>query len=191
MGKTSRHPPVNPTPLEQVQAQIEERQREEQASGVLHSHDSVFPHPNDEEEDLLQSWKNRQPGQPVSVEQIHAGLMAVSQISEAAIEGGIRMAGDLNKVLPTIQMMASQISTIAVKTEVNGQAVDRLDQDFVQALGALKAVRRDVQTVKEDLHDLKEATRSIPALKEMLGEILIRLPEPSPRKPKPRRRSLV
>jgi hypothetical protein len=181
MGKNANRPPVKPTPLEQVQAQIEERQREEHASGVITSmQDSSFP-PAGDEEDLLQSWKKRDPGRPISVEQVHTGLIAVSQISEAAIEGGIRMAADLNKVLPAIQVMASQIASIAVKTEINGKTTDRLDQDFAQVVGTLNAMRKDVQLVKDELVDLRETTRAIPALKEMLGEILIRLPDPSKR----------
>lgn len=160
-------PDAERTPLEQVAAQIEARRASEE--GVEEAASSS-------EDDPTHKWKK--PGEPLTLEVLHAGLIAVSQFSEAAIEGGIKMAADLNKALPVIERTSSQVTTIASKVESISSHVHQVDGDVVQLSKTMNTVRRDVQFVKDTVAEMAEPVRQIPALKAMLGEILARLPEP-------------
>lgn len=189
MSENGDHKPKDDgrTPLERVKEKISARIAEEQGSGILSigeagGEDDVVP--ASDGEDPLYAWKRREDGKEPTLDQLHSGLIAVSQISEAAIEGGINMAADLNKALSTIAVTASQAATIASKTEANAAAIDKVDEDCARMDMGLKTVRKDVQSIKEDLAEVKLGIRQLPAIKEMLGEILTRLPDPKPKKRK-------
>ena len=185
MSDNGDHKPKNfgRTPLERVKDKISARIAEEQGSGVSSAvEEDVVP--ASDGDDPLYAWKKREKGKEPTLDQLHDGLVAVSQISEAAIEGGINMAADLSKALSTIAVTGSQVATIASKTEANACAIDKVDEDCARMAISLNTIRKDVQSLKEDMVEVKAAARQMPVIKEMLGEILARLPEPEPKKRK-------
>ena len=172
-----------PTPLDEVKARIEARQAEEARSGVVSALDDPFavvPASEDETDPLR--WKKREGN--VTLEDLHEGLIAVSQYSEAAIEGGIKMAADLSKALPTIERTASQVTTVAAKHATTAAHVHQVDESVAALAKTMNAVRKDVQFVKDAVAEMQAPVRQIPAIKELLGEILARLPEPRTKRPR-------
>jgi hypothetical protein len=128
--------------------------------------------------DPLTEWKRRVPGKAVTLEQVHSGLIATCEYSEAAIEGGIKMAADVHEVVQTVALRTHQIEVLTAKVEVNSAFMNKVDEELASNNKALHEVRKDVQFLKDDLREVRDATRQIPAIKDMLGEILARLPEP-------------
>lgn len=158
-----KHPQdlVERSALEEVREAIETRQAEEEALPEIP--DSV---------ELPLSWKT----DPVTLETLHEGLLAVSKISEAAIEQNIETANELKRVLPSIERSAILVEILAAKMEAVHHYTDHVDDDLVRIAKTLKMVRRSVQSIREDVAEMKGPVSQIPALKEMLGEILARLP---------------
>lgn len=114
------------------------------------------------EPDPVHGWKRIPVGQPVTLNQLHEGLIAVSQISEAAIEEGIRIAADLKHVLPAIEQATAQFQGLLVELQ--------------RVQSTLVSVRKDIQALKDDTRDLTEQVRLVPAIKAMLGDVLMKLP---------------
>lgn len=110
----------------------------------------------------MYGWKRIPPGQSITLEQLHGGLIAVSQISEAAIEGGIKMAADLRVVLPFLERLSGQL--------------DELTTELRAVQGSLNSYRKDIQALKDDTLDLAEKVRLVPAIKSMLADVLAKLP---------------
>jgi hypothetical protein len=169
------------TPLEAVEARIAARM---QAEPLLVG--ATIPAPEGleveeespiTEDDPLSSWKKRVPGKPVTLEQVHAGLIATCEYSEAAIEGGIKMAADVHEVVQTVDLRTQQIAMLTAKVETNSSHTHKVDEELSSANKMLSEVRRDVQFLKDDMREVKETTKKIPAIIDMLGEILARLPE--------------
>lgn len=163
-------PPVERTALETVQESIEGHRAEEAVTG-LPTEELGLP---SSDEDILYGWKRKEA--PVTLDVLHEGLIAVSQIAEASIEAGIKIGSDLRKVLPTIARNATQIDIIAAKVEANSSHVNQVDQDVVNSGKVLDEIRRDVQFLKDDMREVKLALGVLPAIKELLGEILTKLP---------------
>lgn len=185
------HEKPSRTPLERVKERIAARIVEERGSGVMASIEEVSPDddgPTSDANDPLYAWKRREDGTSPSLEQLHSGLVAVAEISEAAIEGGINMAADLHKALPAIDKASVQIGVIAAKTEANSKSIDEVDEDLSKLSKTVHGVRKSVQAMQVDIDEIKAHTRQIPAIKEMLGEIIARLPDPSEPKTKTRRK---
>jgi hypothetical protein len=111
-------------------------------------------------EDLVHGWKQTQ--HPPTLGQLHAGLLSVSQIAEAAIELGVGISADIREILPTLQQVSTQLQAFSVEL--------RSVQD------TLMTFKRDIQSLKEDTRDMADTVRSIPGIKLMLTEILTRLP---------------
>jgi hypothetical protein len=166
------------TPLEAVQERIATRLRLETVEVVPMS----VPPSSSPEEDPLTAWKMRVPGQPVTLEQIHAGLIATCEYSEAAIEGGLRMAADVHEVVKTVDQRTQQIAILTAKAESTSAFVHKVDDELASNNEILKAVRKDVQFLKDDVREIKEysmeSARQLPVIKEMLAEIIGRLPAP-------------
>lgn len=144
------------SPLDAVVQRITERQQEEAAAKVVAA---IV-------EDPVYGWKDILVGAPVSLEQLHAGLIAVSQIAEAAIEGSIKMAADLKQVLPALEAVSGQLKDFMI--------------ELSKAQSTLNSFKRDIQSLKDDTRDLSEKVRLVPAMKRMLADVLTRLPEDSP-----------
>jgi hypothetical protein len=172
-----RHRPDKPeaveqTALEEVVTLIEERRAEEVAEGEPPLSDDNDEHPSGK-------WKK---AEPLTLDVVREGLITVSKYAEAAIEGGIRMAADLNKALPTIERTEVQARIIASKLETTSSHVHQVDNDVAKLSRTMTAVRKDVQFIKDTVSDMAEPVRQIPAIKELLGDILARLPEPRKRR---------
>ncbi len=168
------------TPLEVVEQRIATRLRLETVEVVPSGP------PSSSEEDPLSAWKMRVPGKPVTLEQIHAGLIATCEYSEAAIEGGLKMAADVHEVVRTVDQRTQQIAILTAKAEVTSAFVHRVDEELASNNEILKAVRKDVQFLKDDVREIKqyalESARQLPVIKEMLADLIGRFPEPEPSK---------
>ena len=186
MSDQNGEKPSRPSsPLEAVEQRIAARHSEEDALqvGVLLTEPSPpmveeGEGPPSTEDDPLTSWKKRTPGKPITMEQLHSGLIATCEYSEAAIEGGIKMAADVHEVVQTVELRTQQIAMLSAKVETNTTFVHRVDEELSVNNKQLAEVRRDVQFLKDDVREIKAAVGKIPAVIEMLGEILARLPEP-------------
>lgn len=151
---------------------------------------SIIPPPPEgstvEEGDALFNWKKRIAGGAVTLDQIHIGLIAVVEYSEAAIESGIKMAADVRLVKNTLEAREEQLAVLATRIETAAQLAKKVEEEIAKTNKSLDAseaamlhVRRDVQYLKDEMVEVKDHVKQIPALKELLGEILERLPEPS------------
>lgn len=129
------------------------------------------------QDDPLTAWKRRIPGKPVTLEQIHAGLIATCEYSEAAIEAGIKIARDVREVVQTVDERTRQMAYLTTKAEVTSAFAHKIDEDLVRTNETLNAVRREVQFLKDDMREVKEATSHLAAIKDMLAEIIIRIPD--------------
>jgi hypothetical protein len=163
------------TALETVKEAIEARQVEEATTGVLSVEETGMPSSIDD--DPVYAWKKRSSGDPVTLEVLHDGLIAVSQIAEAAIENGIKIGVNLANISPTIHRNATQIDMLAAKVEANASHINQVDDELARNTEVLNSLRRDVQFMRDDLRQIKGHVESIPAIKDMLGEILARLPD--------------
>jgi len=133
----------------------------------------VDPPSFDGEVDPVHGWKS----EPPTLDGLKKGLIAVSQISEAAIEGGLKMASDLKKVVGPFQVTFDRVETLVTRTEVHGKALDRTDRDVLALTKEVQEVRKAVQGAQVDIRRIQENTNKIPAILEMLGEIIAKLPE--------------
>ncbi len=131
------------------------------------------------EDDPLTAWKRRKPGQDITLEQIHQGLIVMCEYSEAAIEGGIKMAADVYEIVQTVDQRTQQIATLTVKAEATSRFAHKVDEKLASSNKVLAEVRKDVQFLKDDMREVEAHCSQIPAIKEMLGEILARLPDPT------------
>jgi hypothetical protein len=132
--------------------------------------------------DPLSSWKRRDPSRPVTLEQLHSGLIATYEYSKVAIEGHIQMAADVRDVVSAVDVRTQQIDGLSAKVESVTVFVHQIDTETAKTSKMLEGVRRDVQFLKDDVREIKvssaEAARQLPVIKDMLGEILARLPDP-------------
>lgn len=152
-GNGNGNPDQDTSPLDAVVTRLTERQAAEAAN----------PDPSD---DPVYGWKQIPVGGPVTLEQLHSGLMAVSQISEAAIEGGIKMAADLKVVLPVLEQLTGHLQELMTELRT------------VQ--NTLVSFKRDIQALKDDTRDLADKVHLVPAIKSMLADVLVRLPDSTP-----------
>jgi hypothetical protein len=165
------------TPLQNIEQRIVNRTASEREMYAVRPTD---PAPGMDDDmppstDPLTSWKDR--GEPITLERVHAGLIATCEYAEAAIEGGIKMAADVHEIVKSVELRTQQIALLTTKVEINSKHTHKVDDELATQHKVLNEVRRDVQTLKDDMREVKEAVQSVPALKEMLGEILARLPE--------------
>ena len=180
--KPSRH-----SSLDVVEEQIAARQAEEAQEASLGTLDveasAPFPDveeapPSSTEDDPVNAWKRRVPGKPVTLEQIHAGLIATCTYSEAAIEATVKMAQDVNEVVRTVDDRTQQIAILTAKAESTNAFVHKVDAEMAEGNKLLSGLRKDVQFMKDDLRELKGVTQQLAAIKGMLVEIIARLPSP-------------
>ncbi len=178
------------TPLEAVEQRIATRLRLETIPGPLREEGPTStaeeePSPITEDDPLI-AWKRRTPGKPVTLEQLHAGLIATCEYSEAAIEGGLKMASDVHEVVQTVDQRTRQIAILTAKAESTSAFVHKIDEEMAASNRLLAEVRRDVQFLKDDMREVKalsqQAALQLPVVKDMLGEILARLPDPGSEK---------
>jgi hypothetical protein len=145
------HRPVSP--LEVVEKRIAARHASEEEALQIVEPDASTAHdtePPVTEDDPLTAWKRRVPGKPITLEQIHAGLIATCEYSEAAIEGGIRMAADVHEVVQTVDQRTQQIAILTARAESTSAFVHRIDQELADKNVTLEAMRRDVQFLAGD-----------------------------------------
>jgi glycine cleavage system regulatory protein len=144
------------SPLEVVVQRLVEQQAAEAAASEEAPVESQDPR------DHVHGWKHLPAGQAISLEQLHTGLLSVSQIAEAAIEIGVHITADVKLILPALQQVAEQLLAVSAELQT--------------IRGTLVSNKRDIQSLKEDTRDMVETTRSIPGIKLMLTEVLVRLP---------------
>ena len=142
--------------------------------------DSEAPVPEepDLDPDPLTSWRQRPGGKQVTLEQIHVGLIASVEYTKAAIAGNLKLANELNEALA---VRTEQISGLSAKVENLSAFVHKLDEEGGKTSKVIDEVRRDVRFMKDDVREIKtdarEAASQLPAIKDLLSEILSRLPE--------------
>lgn len=140
-------PVPEPTPLEQVTARIKATD-EELAN------------------DPLYAWKRSPVGSPITTTQLHAGLISVSQIAEAAIDLGVHISSDLKQVVAVLPVFEQTVAQLRL-----------LNEQVTEMQGTISATRREVQFLRDDVRELKERVELVPAIKRMLADVLTRLPE--------------
>jgi len=64
----------------------------------------------------------------------------------------------------------SQIAEAAIESNIRNHG------DIIRVEATMSAIRKDVQTLKDDVRDMKLLVGQIPAIKNLLTEILARLP---------------
>jgi hypothetical protein len=147
------------------------------AEEEAHESPDTSPEPS---EDQVHGWKTEE---TPTLEGLRKGLISVSKISEAAVEGGIKMSFELRKVVGPLQLAIDRIGIIVSKTEANAHTIDKVDRDFVDLAKDFHEMKKALQGTQVDVHFIKEHTAKIPALMEILGEILARLPAPEDKAP--------
>jgi hypothetical protein len=145
----------------------------------VHFYTDTPPHEKSKPDpDPLTSWRQREAGKPVTLEQIHSGLIAAVEYTKAAIEGNLGMTVDLSDA---VVVRAEQISGLSAKVENLSAFVHKIDEESAKRDKVIDGVRRDVQFMKDDVREIKtdarEAASQLPAIKDLLSEILARLPE--------------
>jgi hypothetical protein len=140
-------PQILGTPLEQVVARL--RAKESELEG-----------------DPLYAWKLVPVGAPITTEQLHTGLLSVSQIAEAAIDMGVHISSDLRLVVQTLPTLEQTVAQLRI-----------LNEQLLELNSLVTKTRREVQFLKDDTRDLAEKVRLVPAIKSMLADVLVRLPE--------------
>jgi hypothetical protein len=138
------------SPLEAVVQRVVERQQLEAAELV----DQTDGQPS-EGEDLVHGWKRMTPGQPISLDQLHSGLLSVSQIAEAAIEMGVNITTDVRSIAHSVAQLAETVKALSDLTT---------------------GLRKDVHYLRDDVREVQERARLVPAIKDMLTDIILRLP---------------
>lgn len=153
-------------PLDAVRARIASRTDEASESG----------------ESDLHAWKERPTGTdvPGDLARIHSGLLSVAQCSEAAIEGGLLMALDVKKLTDGYQTLSTRIDVIGSKTEANARSLDQIDRGFQKTNTELAALKVEVEAVKAKVEVITEKVELLPVMKEMLADLLSRLPAKEP-----------
>lgn len=121
------------------------------------------PRYSESESDPLYAWKSNSAGQPVTLQQIHTGLLSVSQIAEASIEIGVRTSADIKHIASALTETAAQLRSI--------------NADLVALHSIATSARREVQYMKDDLRETADKVAMVPTLKEMLRDVLVRLPD--------------
>lgn len=86
----------------------------------------------------------------------------------------------LEDVHALLERVAIQVNTIAAKVETTAHHVDQVDSDVARGNATLREVRKDMQFIKDNVAEMRAPVAQIPAIKDLLGEILARLPEPEP-----------
>ena len=137
----------------------------------------VEEHSPDTHDDPLSAWKRRIPGKPVTMDQIHQGLIAVCEYSEAAVEATIKIHQDVREVVQTVDDRTRQMAYLTAKVESTFVFANKIDEDLATTNATLAAMRKDVQFLKDDMKEVKEATLHLSAIKDMLAEIIMRLPD--------------
>jgi len=102
----------------------------------------------EEESDPLYGWKRLPMGQPVSLEHLHAGLLSISQIAEEALANNVRTDFDVRQITEQVVVLNKWV--------VNS--------------------RKDIQKLRDDVCEITELVRLIPAIKSLLADIMDKLP---------------
>jgi chromosome segregation ATPase len=169
MSEQNGDKPHQYTALEMVEQHIAAQEAAEKGES------SSIPGESESSEDPLNAWKS---GKPVTLEQIHHGLIATCGYAEAAIESTIKMAADVHSLEQNVEQRTEQMAHLTAKLETTSVFMHRIDEELAVNNKQLSEVRRDVQYLKDEMREMKPLMRQIPAIKDILGEILGRLPPP-------------
>jgi len=141
----------------------------------------------DEEPLDLDDWKSSLKTNQEALQKIHQGLVVIAETAEAAVEAMLLVARDqkshMSRSAPAIDAVLitkDQIEAIGSKVAVCEAFVNQVDEMVAEDHKTLGLVRRDIHDIKVDLQLMKEQVSMLPAMKEMLGDIIARLPEDKP-----------
>lgn len=171
------------TTLERVQQRIREKAKEVKELGTTDTADS--------QEDL-DDWKAQIASNQEDLRKIHKGLVVIAETAEASIEAVVAVAHEqrlhaqrTTAPIESITVIREQVQAIGAKTEAVAKYADKTDRILAESRKDLSKIKDEVADIKQDVLAIKEQINEIPALKEMLGEILKRLPPVStPPRPK-------
>lgn len=104
--------------------------------------------------DYAHAWQDLE-GQ-ITLNDLRDGLIVISQIAEAAIEIGVRVSQEVREV---------------------SEKVDTLEERLGGLQQPVSEVRRNLQGLRDDLREIDEKTRLIPAIKATLLDLYGRLPD--------------
>lgn len=85
-----------------------------------------------------------------------------------------------SQVVPTLDRVEILTKMLAAGLESTSKHTNQVDGDVADVMLEVRGLRKDVQYLKDDVAEMKTHVVRIPVIIDMLGEILARLPDPSP-----------
>lgn len=153
-----------------------------EAASTQASEDSDEEYVNDaQDSDELHAWASRE---KVTLEDLREGVLVVSKIAEAAIEANIANAGNIRKLQGPLQLVTEQVKIIAAREALTSRATEQIGTEFSRVSQEVHRLRVSMQGVEVEQRLMREKVDQIPAIKDLLMEILARLPDPAA-KPSP------
>lgn len=173
-GNGRDHGPNLETTLDRVQQRIREKAKEVKDLGTTDTTD-----PRDD----LDDWKAQIASNQEDLRKIHKGLVVIAETAEASIEAVVAVAQEQRlhaqrsaAPIESITVLREQVLAIGAKTEAVAKFADKTDRILAESRKDLGKIKDEVAVIKQDVIAIKDQINEIPALKEMLGEILKRLP---------------
>lgn len=164
-GNRGRAPKASP--LEAVSAHVEQASADDSDEGYG---------PDAQDSDELHAWASRE---KVSLEDLREGVLVVSKIAEAAIEANITNAASIRKLTGPLQVVTEQVKIIAAKESLTSRSVEQMGTEFSRVSQEVHRLRVSMQGVEVEQRRMREKVDQIPAIKDLLMEILARLPDPA------------
>lgn len=153
---------VGRTSLQEVEERIEARNAEE--SGTSSDEDN--------RPDEFSHWK-RTP----SIDSLHRGLLEVSKIAEASVEANLQIRADLRRALHIMEKTVALDEAMAPRVESTYWLCHKIDGELAEQVKLMHSLRMSVQGLQTDMGYVKDGVGQLPAIKELLLEILGRFPE--------------
>lgn len=165
--------------LERVQQRIREKAKEVKDLG-----------PEGDQSMDLDDWKSTIVSNQEDLRKIHKGLVVIAETAEASIEAVVAVAQEqkyhaqrITAPIESISVLREQVAAIGAKTESVLKFADKTDRILAETRKDTAQIRREVTEIKQEVLAIKDQISEIPALKQMLAEILTRLPVAEPTRP--------
>lgn len=126
----------------------------------------------DNRPDEFSHWKRQ-----ANVENLHRGLLEVSSIAEAAVEASLQFRAELRRAVPVIERTTAIVEAMGPRVESTLWLAHKIDDELAKANKTIQELRIAVQGVQTNIDAMKGPIAQIPAIKDLLGEILARLPD--------------